>query len=180
MTDDRNAKSYGQAVLRTGRWITRGSERGTWTIAVPFGRPKASVPSSVTRKFRLLLRSLGKRVRGIKTDRTQQRQQFSRKKRRIQRMCDGIQSTRLRNRNAFVGKLRNQRVIQHMVLFVNELMSQHGDAAPVVPDGVRPSAPRCSAPCVTCSESSHALRKNSSRLELTIQRYFSRSNKGTF
>ena len=80
-------------------------------------------------KIQTLVEELGKRVRGIKTDRTQQRQQFSRKEAAHPANVRRHPVDPLEKPNAFVGKLRDQRVIQHMILFVNELMSQHGDAA---------------------------------------------------
>ena len=77
MTEDRKAKSCGQVVLRAGRRITRGSERGTCTMAVPFGRPKASVPFQRDQKIETLVQQLRKRMCGIQPDRAQQRKQFA-------------------------------------------------------------------------------------------------------
>jgi hypothetical protein len=47
-----------------GIWMMRGSERGARTIAMPPLRPKASLPSSTTTTFRLLLRMRGKGCAG--------------------------------------------------------------------------------------------------------------------
>ncbi len=53
------------------------STRGACTMAAPELRPKASLPSSSTAKFRLLLSTRGKGMRGIEPDRRQHRHQLA-------------------------------------------------------------------------------------------------------
>ncbi len=52
-------KPYSQPAISSGIRVTRGRTRGAWTIAALELRPKASLPSSSTAKFRLLLSTFG-------------------------------------------------------------------------------------------------------------------------
>ena len=47
--------------------MTRGIDLGAWTTASLGVLPKSSLPSSVTKKFKLLLITLGKGCAGSKT-----------------------------------------------------------------------------------------------------------------
>ena len=53
--------------MRAGIWITRGIDLGAWTTASLGVLPKSSLPSKVTKKFKLLLITLGKGWAGSNT-----------------------------------------------------------------------------------------------------------------
>ena len=60
MTEERNTKSFGPVSGSDGSSrISRGSDRGAWTMARCTGRPKACMPFRPTMKFRLLFRIFG-------------------------------------------------------------------------------------------------------------------------
>jgi hypothetical protein len=65
-----------------GSLITRGSTRGTRTMAMPFSRPKASLPASLTTKCRDLFATCGNgcdgsRLIGTSSGRTSRRKKLS-------------------------------------------------------------------------------------------------------
>ncbi len=57
--EDKNTKSLSPSDASAGNLISLGKERGTCTIAKPLERPKASLPSKDTIKFKLLLSKRG-------------------------------------------------------------------------------------------------------------------------
>ncbi|MCY1435979.1 hypothetical protein D9M71_520930 [compost metagenome] len=71
--------------------MIRGSERGAGMIARPESRPKASIPSSSTTKFRLLFTSNGNGWVGSSPIGVMIGAISSRKKRRTQALIFGVQ-----------------------------------------------------------------------------------------
>ena len=61
---DNRTKSYSPEPSVTGTFMTRGSDRGAWTIALFPARPKASVPSKSTMKARPLFNGSGNGLLG--------------------------------------------------------------------------------------------------------------------
>ena len=101
--------------------MTRGRERGACTMPRCRCRPNASLPCSLTMKFRLLFRMRGKWPRRVERQRRQYRHDLlveiilS-----SQACCVSFQSSLCRNTHAGLGELREQFFIQEPVLLTNQ------------------------------------------------------------
>ena len=180
MTDDRNTKSDLPVPSSVGgSGISRGSERGACTIARWHGRPKASRPSKLTMKFRLLLRMrgngrVGSSVVGLKSGTISVRKYCS-----SQTRCAGDQSSRRTNRmpasrSAGISSSLSTRYCSVTSAFASSVTVRSTSAELRLsgPAGAAFTASRCFKPETRIS-------KNSSRFVDEMQRNFSRSSSGT-
>src|SRR5919197_6530168 len=115
--------------------MRRGRERGAWAKAVPLFCPKASLPSSVTIKLRLLFRILGKGWAGSRPMGLITGSNSRLKKRFIQLAALAVHSERLRKRIPSAASLGDEKGVQHLVLLFNEPMRRLADAAELLGRG---------------------------------------------
>jgi hypothetical protein len=71
----------------SGSLITRGSTRGTLTMAISFSRPKASLPAQADDEVQRLVGHLRERVRRVQPHRHQQRPHLALEELATQRRC---------------------------------------------------------------------------------------------
>ena len=155
----------------------RGRERGARTMAMPPLRPKASLPSSTTTTFRLLLRMrgngcAGSRPSGESTGETSSLKYFC-----SQRFCFAVQLSRVGTRMPALFKAGRRSSFQSRYCSSTSLPASECSFSNASFGSIRSGssgAPNSSAVSTVATRTS----KNSSRLVQAMHRYFRRSSRG--